>query len=61
MESFKESNQPTFVQRGTALGLALATTTFIATSVIAVFTGNAQMLGATLIQAAAPLRVILGG
>ena len=61
MEIIKAGSQPTFTQRATALVLAFATTAFIATSVVAVFTGSAQLVGSSLVRVAtAPLRVFLG-
>jgi hypothetical protein len=49
------------VHRAVALGLAFATTAFIATSTAVVFTGSTHVVGATLARAAlAPLKAILG-
>ncbi|MET0279688.1 MAG: hypothetical protein ABW278_01005 [Steroidobacteraceae bacterium] len=49
------------VHRAVALGLAFATTGFIATSVAVVFTGNTHGIGAAVAQVAAPLRAVFGG
>jgi hypothetical protein len=62
MEINNETPRMDLVPRTVALGLAVATTAFIATSVAVVFTGSTQALGATLVQAAlAPLRALFGG
>jgi hypothetical protein len=57
-----ETQRMDLVHRAVALGLAFVTTSFIATSVAVVFTGNTQTFGSALVQVAlAPFRAVLGG
>ncbi len=50
------------VSRAVALGMAFATTAFIATSVAVIFTGNSRVAGAALVRfAAAPIVTLFGG
>jgi hypothetical protein len=61
MEKITARFQTGMVHRAVALGLAFATTAFIATSTAVVFTGSTHAVGATLVQATiAPIRVFLG-
>jgi hypothetical protein len=56
-----ETQRLDLVPRTVAFGLAVATTTFIATSVAVVFTGATHSVGTSLVQAAlAPLRAVFG-
>jgi hypothetical protein len=62
MEKANEGTQLGLVHRAVALGLAVATTGFIAASTAVVFTGSTQAVGLTVAQAAiAPIRALLGG
>jgi hypothetical protein len=62
MEKSNEGTQLGLVSRAVALGMAAATTAFIATSTAVVFTGSTQEVGITVARAAfAPLRAMLGG
>jgi hypothetical protein len=62
MENTNEIERMGLVHRAVALGLAFVTTSFIATSVAVVFTGNTASVGGALASvAAAPLRAVFGG
>lgn len=62
METFNEHERLGLVHRAVAFGLALATTSIIATSVAVVFTGNSQVAGTAVMRfAAASLRAVVGG
>lgn len=62
METINENERLGLVHRAIAFGLALATTSFVATSIAVVFTGNTQTVGAAIGRVAlAPLRAIIGG
>jgi len=62
MENINETEQLGLVHRTIAFGLALATTSFIATSVAVVFTGSTHTVGSALADVMlAPLRAVFGG
>ncbi len=62
MENNNANERVGLVHRAIALGLAFATTGFIATSVAVVFTGNTQTVGAAVARVAiAPLSAVFGG
>ena len=62
METRIESPRLAVLHRAIALGLAFATTSFLATSVAVIFTGNTHTVGAALARVAiAPVRALLGG
>ncbi len=62
MENNNEIERMGLVHRAVALGLAFVTTSFIATSVAVVFTGNTATVGGALANVAvAPLRSVFGG
>jgi hypothetical protein len=62
MESCNETERMGLVHRTVAFGLAVATTTFIATSIAVIFTGNTLRFGQALFDGAlAPLRAVFGG
>jgi predicted outer membrane repeat protein len=62
MENTNEIERMGLVHRAVALGLAVVTTGFIATSVAVVFTGNTATVGGALASLAiAPLRAAFGG
>ena len=62
MENTNEIERLGLVHRTIAFGLAVATTSFIATSVAVIFTGNTQTVGSALVNVAlAPLRAVFGG
>jgi hypothetical protein len=61
-KNINEIERVGLVHRTIALGLAFATTSFIATSVAVVFTGNTHAVGVAVAQVAvAPLRAVFGG
>jgi hypothetical protein len=58
-EEVHDGTKIRFTHRIAALGLAIVTTTFIATSVAVMFTGNTEAAGVTLGRVVAwPLRVL---
>lgn len=62
MEKNNEIERVGLVPRAVALGLAFVTTSFIATSVVAVFTGNTATVGGAIAKVAlAPVSVLFGG
>lgn len=62
METINENERLGLVHRAVAFGLALATTSVIATSVAVVFTGNTQTVGTAVARvAAASVRAVVGG
>ena len=62
MENHTDTFPASVAQRAVAMGLAFATTTFIATSVAVVFTGSTQAFSAQVVRAVAtPVRALLGG
>ena len=62
METINEIERLGLVHRTIAFGLAVASTTFIASSVAFVFTPDKHAVGAALVNAAlAPLRAVFGG
>ncbi len=61
MENLNETQRMGLVHRAIALGLALATSGFIATSVAVIFTGNTHTVGSALVHVAlAPFRAVFG-
>ena len=62
MENIDETERMDLVHRTIAFGLALATTSFIATSVAVIFTGSTHTVGSAVVRVVlAPLNAILGG
>ena len=62
MDQLSTLPRVTTLQRSIALGLAIATTSLVATSTAIVFSGNTQVVGAALFRVAiAPVRALVGG
>ena len=62
MENINETQRVGLVHRALAFGLALATTSFIATSVAVIFTGSTHTVGSAVARVVlAPLNAIFGG
>ena len=61
METINENFRVGVVSRAVAFAMALATTAFITTATVVIFTGSTQAVGAQLVSATvAPLRSLFG-